>query len=117
MKSSYFLSKPPLPPAAAGLRCTRVGADEGNAGAALGTRPKSDAVPIWGAADGAADTFSGFLGLSAGPESRRTRSEAGTMDVTVLSWSARGILTTVEAAWIVGLEPSPLGGADAPLSL
>lgn len=53
--------------------------------------------PSCGAADGAAGKLA-FLGRAAAAASLRTRREAGTIDVTVLSCSARGILTTVDAA-------------------
>lgn len=97
MKSSYFLSNTPPVLAAAGLRA---GANVGMAGAALGAETLG--APTWGAAEGAAEKLA-FLGLATAPASRLTLSDAGTMQVTVLSCSARGILTTVEAAWTVGL--------------
>jgi hypothetical protein len=73
----------------------RGGMNKGTAGAALGAKPKS--LASLGAAEGAVEKLA-FLGFAAGPESRLTRREAGTMQVTLLSCSALGILTTVDAA-------------------
>lgn len=85
MKSSYFLSKPPEPSTGADL-CEGILAK--TAGAALGaafvTFKEVKSPPSFGAADGARGKPV-FLGLAVAAASRRTRSDAGTMDVTFLS--------------------------------